>query len=100
MKRCWSASRLCLAAVSVFAICALMGGCAATTFPTVLADPPPPAETPLSPDQIKQAVDSLISDRNRQCSEAIADAQPGDPRPDCGVATTGTTPNSGAAAKP
>jgi hypothetical protein len=89
-----------LAAVSVAGVCALAGGCSSTTYPAVLADPPGPTDTTLSPDEIKKATDNLISARNHQCTEAIADAQPGDPTPDCGATTTGTTPNAGAAAKP
>jgi hypothetical protein len=100
MKIGSSVTRRVLAAFSVAAACALVCGCSSTTYPAVLSDPPPSSDTPLSPDEVKKAMDNLISDRNRQCSEAIADAAPGDPRPDCGVTTTGATPNGGAAAKP
>ncbi len=100
MKFGFSVTRRVLAAVSVAAVCALVCGCSSTTYPAVLTDPPPSTDTTLSPDQIKKAMDNLISDRNRQCSEAIADAAPGDPPPDCGATTTGATPNAGAAAKP
>jgi hypothetical protein len=100
MKFGFSVTRQLLAAVSVAAMCALAGGCSSTTYPAVLADPPGPTDTTLSPDEIKKATDNLISARNHQCTEAIADAAPGDPTPDCGATTTGATPNAGAAAKP
>jgi hypothetical protein len=101
MKLWSSVTRLCLAAFSVSAICAVLGGCSSTPFPAVLTDPPPPTDTTLSPDQVKRAMDNLIADRNHLCAEATADAAPGSPPPDCSTATTtGTTPNSGAAAKP
>lgn len=100
MKLGFGVTRRVLAAAAVAAVCALVCGCSSTTYPAVLNDPPPSADTTLDPDQVKKAMDNLISDRNRQCTEAMADAQPGDPTPDCGVTTTGTTRNSGAAAKP
>lgn len=99
MKLCLSVTRPARAAVSVAAICALVCGCSATPFPTVLSDPPPSADSTLSPDQVKRAMDNLISDRNHLCAEAVADAAPGGPPPDCAATTTGTA-NGGAAAKP
>jgi hypothetical protein len=100
MKSGFSVTRRVLAVFSVAAACALVCDCSSTTYPAVLSDPPPPNDTTLSPDQVKKAMDNLISDRNRQCSEAIAEKAPDDPPPDCGVTTTGATPNTGAAAKP
>jgi hypothetical protein len=100
MKSGFSVTRRILAALSVAAACALVCGCASTTYPAVLSDPPPPNDTTLSPDEVKKAMDNLISDRNHQCSEAIADAPPGQPPPDCAATTTGSTPSAGAAAKP
>jgi hypothetical protein len=90
-------TRRVLAALSVACACALVGGCSATTFPSVLANPPGPNDPTLSPDQVKQAMDSLISDRNHLCSVAVAD-QTGTAPQDCGA--TGSTGNAGAAAKP
>jgi hypothetical protein len=100
MKSGLSVTRRLLVAVSVAAVCALACGCSSTTYPAVLADPPGPSDTPLSPDEVKKAVDNLISARNHQCTEAVAEAAPGDPQPDCGATTTGATPNAGAAVKP
>jgi hypothetical protein len=100
MKFGFGVTRRVLAAACVAAACVLAGGCSSTLYPAVLADPPGPTDSTLSPDEIKKATENLISARNHQCTEAIADAQPGDPTPDCGAATTGTTPNAGAAAKP
>lgn len=92
-----------LAALAVAAGSALLSGCSAPgVFPTLFNEPAPRDEATLSPDQVKQAVDSLISDRNRLCSEAMANATPGGAPPDCATQTaaTGTTPAAGAAAKP
>ena len=88
-----------LALLAVGAACALGSGCASTTYPAVLSDPPPSAETTLSPDEVKKAMDNLISARNHQCSEVTAEEAPGVPPPDCND-TTGATPNTSAAAKP
>jgi hypothetical protein len=91
-------TRRALAALYVAAACTLVCGCSATTFPTVLADPPGPNDPTLSPDQVKQAMDGLISDRNHLCAVAVADQSPGSSPQGCGA--TGTTANAGAAAKP
>jgi hypothetical protein len=88
-----------LAALCVAAACTLVCGCSSTTYPAVLTDPPPSAESTLSPDEVKKAMDNLISARNHQCSEVTAEEAPGTPPPDCND-TTGATPNAGAAAKP
>jgi hypothetical protein len=104
MKSGFGVTRRLLAAVSVAGACALACGCSSTLYPAVLANPPGPTDTTLSPDEVKKAMDNLMSARNHQCTEAIADAQPGDPTPDCGAtttgATTGATSGAGAAAKP
>ena len=100
MKSGFSVMRRVLAAVSVAGACALVCNCSSTTYPAVLSDPPAPNDTMLSPVEVKKAMDNLISDRNHQCSEAIADAPPGEPPPDCRATTTGATSNAGAAAKP
>jgi hypothetical protein len=58
----------------------LVAGCSSSSapglFPAVLNSPPPREETPLSPDQVKQATDNLIAERNRLCAEAAANGNP------------------------
>jgi hypothetical protein len=41
-------------------------------YPSVLATPTARDTTPLSPDEVKQAMDNLVSERNHLCAEAIA----------------------------
>jgi len=94
-------TRRVLAALAIVAACALVCGCSSTPFPAVLSDPPPSAETTLNPDQVKQAVDDLVSDRNHVCAQAIADADTAVTPASCGAGTvTGAAPNTGAAVKP
>jgi hypothetical protein len=88
-------SGLLAAAGAIFASAALLGACSVgAEYPTVLAPPAPRAEEPMSADQVKQATDALISDRTRLSADAQAAQQASAP------ATTGTTPNAGAATKP
>ena len=60
------------------AACIAVSGCSSTSspaagpYPSVLADPAPRDGAPLSPDEVKQAMDNLISERNHLCAEAIA----------------------------
>jgi hypothetical protein len=63
----------------------------------VLNDPPAREDTPLKPDEVKQAVDNLISDRNHLCSETTADSSGNTPH--CGDASA-SVKTAGAAAKP
>lgn len=94
-------TRRILAAFAIAAAYTLVCGCSSTPFPTVLNDPPPPAETTLNTDQVKQAVNELVSDRNHVCAEAMADGATNVTPADCGAGpATGATPNTGAAAKP
>ena len=67
------------------AVAVLASGCSPEiAFPAIHDMPPPRADTPLSPDQVKQATDGLISDRNHLSTEtqaavaatAAADAPP------------------------
>jgi hypothetical protein len=64
---------ICLAAA------ALVSGCSSASspspagpYPSVLANPVARDTTPLSPDEVKQAMDNLITERNHLCAEAIA----------------------------
>lgn len=101
MKFGFSVARRVLAAFSIAATCVLVCGCSSTPFPVVLPDPQPPAETTLNTEQVKQAMDTLISDRNHVCSEAKADGATDVTPADCGAGSvTGAVPNAGAAAKP
>jgi len=104
MKFGSSVTRQVLAACAIAAVCAFAGGCSSSSpslFPSVLADPPPRADTTLSPDQVKQATDTLLFERRRLCLEQVADAGSGAPPPDCETqGGTGATPNAGTPAKP
>jgi len=58
----------------------LLAGCSSSSapslFPAVLDSPPPREDAPLSPDQVKQATDNLVAERNRLCAEAAANGNP------------------------
>ena len=73
--------------------CTLVSACSSPgAYPTIFAGPAPRPESTLTPDEVKQATDSLVSDRNQSCAVAIANAAPGNPPPDCTPQTaTGTT---------
>ena len=80
------------------AVAVLVAACSlGADYPAVLDKPAPRAGEPMSPDQLKQATDALISDRDRLTAEAQAAGQPSAPAT---TATTGTTQTAGAAAKP
>jgi len=76
-------------------IAALVAACSpGADYPVILDRPAPRADQPMNPDQVKQATDALISDRNRlSAANPQASQQTGAP------ATTGSTP-AGSAAKP
>ena len=77
-------------------IAALVAGCSpGADYPAILDKPAPRAEQPMNPDQVKQATDALISDRNRLSTDAQANQQQaGAP------AATGSTRPAGSAPKP
>src|SRR5579862_7400582 len=94
--------------LAVLAIClapALMAsGCSSSSpspsasllYPSVLADPPSRDTAPLSPTEVQQAMDNLISERNHLCAEAVATSGARSPAAtNCADATTG-----GAGTKP
>jgi hypothetical protein len=63
----------------VLAVCAtvavLASGCSPeVAFPAIHDMPPPRVDSPLSPDQVKQTTDGLISDRNHLSTEMQAAA--------------------------
>lgn len=57
------------------AVVLIESGCSDIGFPAVHDMPAPRADTPLTPDQVKQATDDLISQRDHLSSEAQAAAQ-------------------------
>jgi hypothetical protein len=80
-----------------------LAGCTQAGFPDIQQQPAGRAETPLTPDQVKQATDSLISERdklstevqaNPQSATATAPAQPNS----VGTGTTGATASASAQA--
>jgi hypothetical protein len=79
----------------------LSAGCSSPAtpglFPSVLNNPPPHEDTTLQPNEVKQAVDNLVSERNHLCSETTAHSTGNTPH--CGDATSGVQ-TAGAAAKP
>jgi hypothetical protein len=76
-------------------IAALVAACSpGADYPTILDKPAPRADQTMNPDQVRQATDALISDRNRLSSDALAGQQAGAP------AATGSTPPAGSAPKP
>jgi hypothetical protein len=76
-------------------IATLVAACSpGADYPVVLDKPAPRADQPMNPDQVRQATDALISDRNRLSSDTQANQQAGAP------AATGSTRPSGSAPKP
>jgi hypothetical protein len=57
----------------------LTAGCSEVGFPAVHDMPAPRADTTLTPDQVKQATDDLISQREHLSTEAQANGQPSPP---------------------
>jgi len=56
----------------------LVSGCTeGALFPAVHDMPAPRADTPLTPDQVKQATDALTSERDRLNTQIQANGQPG-----------------------
>jgi hypothetical protein len=95
-----------LAGLVVAVACAVLCACSSSSspggaFPNLFDPPPSPDDTALTPDQVKQAMDRLVSDRNQLCSAAVASQPPGGPPPDCVSAdVTGSTPAAGAGGRP
>ena len=77
-------------------IAALVAACSpGADYPSILDKPAPRAEQPMNPDQVKQATDALISDRNRLSTDAQAGQQQAS-----APAATGSTRPAGSAPKP
>jgi len=104
MKFSCGVTRRVLAALAVAAAFVLMSACSAPgVYPTILAEPAPRDDTTLTPDQVKQATDSLISDRDRLCSEAMATSGPtaaAPAAPNCAPRSTATIRTAAPGAKP
>ena len=78
------------AGVAIIAAAVLLSGCASdSSFPAVHDMPAARSESKLTPDQIKQATDDLISQRDKTESNAQGNAQP---------VTTGSIPPKKSAA--
>jgi hypothetical protein len=59
------------AAVAIFAATALLlAACSPGNYPEVLAPPTPRGGDPMTPDQVKQATDALVCDRDQLSAEA------------------------------
>ncbi|MGB6536281.1 MAG: hypothetical protein WBF58_09995 [Xanthobacteraceae bacterium] len=102
-----SATRRVLAGVLVAVACAVLCACSSSSssssgaFPNLFDPTASPTDTTLTPDQVKQAMDKLVSDRNQLCSAAIASQPAGGPPPDCvSTAVTGSTPAAGVGGRP
>jgi hypothetical protein len=63
------------------ALALLVAGCSEIGFPAVHDMPAPRADTPLTPDQVKQATDDLISQRDHQPQPVSATASVPAPAP-------------------
>jgi hypothetical protein len=90
-------AKLARAALAVAGVALLVAGCSTDTiFPAVHDMPAARTETTLTPDQIKQATDNLVSERDHLNTEAQNQptAQPATNAP----ATTGSVPQKKAAA--
>ncbi len=79
-------------------IAALVAACSpGADYPSILDKPAPRADQPMSPDQVKQATDALISDRARM-GAGVQPAQA--PQQASAPAATGSTRPAGSAPKP
>jgi hypothetical protein len=82
-------AKLARAALAVAGVGLLVAGCSTDTiFPAVHDMPAGRAETTMTPDQVKQATDSLVSQRDHLEAQTQASAQPATNAP----ATTGSVP--------
>jgi hypothetical protein len=80
-------------------IAALVAACSpGADYPAILDKPAPRADQTMNPDQVKQATDALISDRNRLSTDAQANQQANQQA--SAPAATGSTRPAGSAPKP
>ena len=100
---CRAGTRISVAVVAAAVAALLLSACSSSSgpYPTLFAEPPPRGDAPLTPDEVKQATDTLLTDREHLCAAAIANEQPGAPPPDCATQTgTAGKPAGGTGAKP
>jgi len=84
-------------------ITVLLAACSpGADYPSVLDKPAPRADQPMSPAEVKQATDALISDRTRLSTDAQASQQASQPASQqaSAPASTGSTRPAGSAPKP
>jgi hypothetical protein len=94
--RMLAALAICLALAVVASGCSSQLSSASPPYPAVLADPPQRDTASLSPTEVQQAMDSLISQRNHLCAEVVAtNGSRSSAAANCADTTTG-----GAATKP
>jgi hypothetical protein len=70
------------------------------SYPSLFAKPDPRAEQTMTPDQVQQATNALISDRGQLSADAQAAQASAAASGMTSPATTGTTPSAGAKTKP
>jgi hypothetical protein len=79
-------------------IAALLAACSpGADYPSILDKPAPRADQTMNPDQVRQATDALISDRNRLSNDTQAGQAP---QQASAPAATGSTRPAGSAPKP
>jgi hypothetical protein len=79
------------------AMAVLVAACSlGASYPTILDIPAPRADTPMNADEVKQATDSLISDRDQLSAETRA----GDPKPSQSAASPANNAKKLAKKKP
>ena len=91
--RMLAASAICLTLAVMACGCSTSSSSSQSpAYPAVLADPPPRDTSPLSPTEVQQAMDNLISQRNHLCAEAVATSgSRSTAAANCSDATTGGT---------
>ncbi len=101
MTRHELSAKLVLGSLLAAGLACLVAGCSEVGFPAVHDMPAPRADTPLTPDQIKQATDDLVSQREHL--QSIPPIPPPTPEPQktslqapvapAGTRTAGTNDN-------
>jgi hypothetical protein len=93
-----------VAAAAAIAAAALLAACSQVAdyqspYPSLFAKPEQRAQQPMTPDQVQQATNALISDRSQLSAEAQAAQSEAAASGMSSPATTGTTPSAGARTK-
>jgi hypothetical protein len=79
--------------VMAAAVALFVAGCSDVIFPAVHDMPGPRADTPLTPEQVKQATDNLICEREHLSTEA-ASGSPGAPANPAGKGSSSCPPQT------